>query len=52
MQKCFRSQIDSNVGAYINDIVVKSRNADQRTANLEKTFTNFWGSSIKLNPKK
>jgi len=44
--------IDSNVGAYINDIVVKSRNADQRTANLEKTFTNFWGSSMKLNPKK
>ena len=41
MQKYFRIQTDSNVGAYINNIVVKSRKADQRIVHLEKTFANL-----------
>jgi hypothetical protein len=37
---------------YIDDIIVKSRKADQLVSNLEATFTCLREFRIKLNPKK
>ena len=40
------------VEAYMDDIVVKSKWADQVIADLEQTFTKLRANSIKLNPEK
>jgi hypothetical protein len=40
------------VEVYIDDIIVKSRKADQLVSNLEATFTCLREFRIKLNPKK
>ena len=39
MLKCFRDLIGQTIEAYVDDIVVKSKQADQVIANLEQTFT-------------
>ena len=38
---CLDRQIDRNVEAYIDDVVVKSKTADDLIADLEETFTNL-----------
>jgi hypothetical protein len=38
MLKCFRKLIGETVEAYIDDIIVKSKNADQLVVDMEKTF--------------
>ena len=38
MLKCFRDLIGRTVEAYVDDIMVKSRQADQLVADLEQTF--------------
>ena len=38
MLKCFRDLIWWTVGAYMDDIMVKSKWADQVIADLEQTF--------------
>jgi hypothetical protein len=38
MLKCFDDLIRETVEAYVDDIVVKSKKADQLVADLEKTF--------------
>ena len=38
MLKCFGDLIGRTVEAYVDDIVVKSKRADQVVANLEQTF--------------
>jgi hypothetical protein len=38
MLKCFSDLIRETVEAYMDNIVVKSRNIDQLVADLEKTF--------------
>ena len=38
MLKCFRDLIGRTIEAYIDDIVVKSKRADQVVADLEQTF--------------
>ena len=38
MLKCFRDLIGQPIEAYVDDIVVKSKWADQVIANLEQTF--------------
>ena len=38
MLKCFRDLIGQTVEAYVDDIVVKSKWANQVVANLEHTF--------------
>jgi hypothetical protein len=52
MLKCFRNQIGHNVEAYVDDIVVKSKKADQLIADLEETFANLRRFRIKLNLEK
>jgi hypothetical protein len=51
MFKCFRSQIGRSIEAYVDDIVVKSKKADQLITDVEETFTNLHRFRIKLNPK-
>jgi hypothetical protein len=38
MLKCVDDLIRETVEAYVDDIIVKSKRADQLMANLEKTF--------------
>ena len=38
MLKCFRDLIKRTIEAYVDDIVVKSKWADQVIADLEQTF--------------
>jgi hypothetical protein len=52
MLKCFSDLIGETIEAYVDDIVVKFKKADQLVANLEKTFNKLRENSIKLNPKK
>ena len=49
---CLDQQIGRNVEAYINDVVVKSRTADNLIADLEETFANLKKFRWKLNPSK
>ena len=52
MLKCFGGHIRRTVEAYMDDIVVKSKRADQVVADLEQTFTKLRANDIKLNPEK
>ena len=40
IQMCLDQQIGRNVEAYINDVVVKTRTADNLITDLEETFSN------------
>ena len=51
MLKCFRDLIRQTIEAYIDDIVVKSKWADQVIADLEQTFMKLRANGIKLNPR-
>jgi hypothetical protein len=55
-QKCvhtvLESQIERNVEAYIDDIVVKSRKRGDLLSDLEETFGNLRKFRMMLNPKK
>ena len=52
MLKCFRELIGRTIEAYMDDIVVKSKQADQVIADLGQTFTKLRANDIKLNSKK
>ena len=52
MLKCFGDLIRRTIEAYVDDIVVKSKWADQVIADLEQTFTKLRANNIKLNPEK
>ena len=52
MLKYFRDLIGRTIEAYVDDIVVKSKWADQVMADLEQTFAKLYANGIKLNPKK
>ena len=52
MLKCFRGLIGRTVEAYVDDIVVKSKWADQVVADLEQAFMKLRANGIKLNPEK
>ena len=51
MLKYFGDLIRQTVQAYMDDIVVKSKWADQVVADLELTFAKLRANGIKLNPK-
>ena len=52
MLKCFRDLIGRTVEAYVDDIVVKSKQADQFITDLEQTFTKLRANGTKLIPEK
>ena len=52
IQMCLDQQIGRNVKAYIDDVVVKTKTADNLIADLEETFSNLNKYRWKLNPSK
>ena len=48
----FRGLIGRTIEAYVDDIMVNSRWADQVVANLKQTFAKLRANDIKLNPEK
>jgi hypothetical protein len=41
IQACFKKQPNKNVEAYVDDVVVKTRNSDTLIVDLEETFTSL-----------
>ena len=52
IQNCLSSQLQRNVEAYVDDVVVKTREADDLIADLTETFDNLRQWRWKLNPSK
>ena len=52
MLKCFGDLIGRTVEAYVDDIVVKTKQADHLVADLEQIFAKLRANDIKLNPEK
>jgi hypothetical protein len=49
---CFADQLHQNVEAYVDDVVIKTRNSDDLIADLEETFSSLRKFRWKLNPTK
>lgn len=52
IKMCFEKQLHRNVEAYMDDVVVKTRNLEDLIADLEETFTSLRAFQWKLNPTK
>jgi hypothetical protein len=52
IQTYLGEQIGNNAEAYINDVVVKTKNPDMLIEDLEQTFKNLNKWKWKLNPNK
>jgi hypothetical protein len=49
---CFADQLHRNVEAYVDDVVIKTRNPDGLIVDLEETFSSLCRFRWKLNPTK
>jgi hypothetical protein len=52
IQICFADQLHRNVEAYVDDMVIKTRNPDDLITDLEETFSSLRKFRWKLNPTK
>jgi hypothetical protein len=52
IQVCFKRQLNKNVEAYVDVVVVKIRNSDTLISDLEETFASLREYRWKLNPNK
>jgi hypothetical protein len=52
IQACFKKQLNKNVEAYVDDVVVKTRNSNTFIADLKETFASLQEYQWKLNPNK
>jgi hypothetical protein len=52
IQACFKRQLNKNVEAYVDDMVVKTRNSSILIDDLEETFASLREYRWKLNPNK
>jgi hypothetical protein len=52
IQAYFKRQLNKNVEAYVDDVVVKTRNSDTLITDLEETFASLREYCWKLNPNK
>jgi hypothetical protein len=52
IQTYFKKQLNKNVEAYVDDVVVNTRNSDTLIVDLEETFTSMRDYQWKLNPNK
>lgn len=52
INRMFASQLGSNIKAYINDILVKTRTSLDIIQDIRKTFQMAQSFRLKLNPKK
>jgi hypothetical protein len=50
IQARFKKQLNKNVEAYVDDVVVKTRNSDMLITDLEETFASLWEYQWKINP--
>jgi hypothetical protein len=41
IQACFKRQLNKNIEAYVDDVVIKARNSDLLIADLEETFASL-----------
>jgi hypothetical protein len=51
-QACFKRPLNKNIEAYVDDVVVKTRNSEMLFADLEETFASLREYRWKLNPNK
>jgi hypothetical protein len=49
---CFKRQLNKNVEAYVDDVVVKTRDSSTLIGDLEETFASLREYRWKLNPNK
>jgi hypothetical protein len=49
---CFADQLHRNVEAYVDEVVIKTRDSDDLIADLEEIFSNLRRFRWKLNPTK
>jgi hypothetical protein len=52
IQMCFADQLHRNVEAYVDDVVINTRNPDDLITDLEETFSSLRRFRWKLNPTK
>jgi hypothetical protein len=52
IQACFKRHLNKNVEAYVDDVVIKTRNSDTLIADLEETFASLREYRWKLNRNK
>jgi hypothetical protein len=52
IQAYFKKQLNKNVEAYVDDMVVKTRNSNTLITDLEETFASLREYQWKLNPNK
>jgi hypothetical protein len=52
IQACFKKQLNKNIKAYVNDVVVKTRNSSTLIDDLQDTFASLREYRLKLNPNK
>jgi hypothetical protein len=52
IQMCFTDQLHRNVEAYVDDMVIKTRNPEDLITDLEETFNSLRSFRWKLNPTK
>jgi hypothetical protein len=52
IQMCFEDQLHRNVEAYVDDVVIKTRDSDDLFTDLEETFSSLRRFRWKLNPTK
>jgi hypothetical protein len=52
IQACFKRKLNKNVEAYVDDVVIKTRNSNTLIADLEETFESLREYRWKLNPNK
>jgi hypothetical protein len=51
IQTCLSKQIDENTEAYVDDIVVKTKNLDTPIEDLKQTFKNLKKVEVEIEPK-
>jgi hypothetical protein len=52
IQQCLQEQIGRNVHAYVDDVVVKTKQSGTLLDDLKETFANLRHYCMKLNPEK
>nr|AAN64452.1 putative GAG-POL precursor [Oryza sativa Japonica Group]ABF97058.1 retrotransposon protein, putative, Ty3-gypsy subclass [Oryza sativa Japonica Group] len=52
IQRCFPTQIGRNVVAYVDDVVIQTKQKDDLITDLEETFASIYAFRMKLNPEK
>ena len=51
IKKVLGDQLDKNISAYVDDVVVRSRKREDHIQHLRKTFANLRWHELKLNPE-